>query len=78
MERTWARTRGAAIHGPRAMYLNDNANGVFEILSWVETKMTDLENVNKWGSMRQEVGDAIHHIRGGVEVDFRERLRAPV
>jgi hypothetical protein len=57
--------------------MNDYAKGAFECLSWLEAKLADLEErKDSWGLLKREVSDAIHDIRRGVGVDFRERLRA--
>ena len=57
--------------------MNDYAKGAFECLSWLEARLADLEGrKDSWGLLKREVGDAIHDIRRGVGVDFRERLRA--
>ncbi len=57
--------------------MNDFGKGVFEALSWVGARMTELEDMeNKWASLKTEVDEAIRDIRKGIGVDFRERLRA--
>jgi len=50
--------------------------GVFECLSWLKARMSDLERDGE--RLQREVVDAIYDIRCGVGVDFRERLRALV
>jgi len=57
--------------------MNDYGKGVFETLSWVGARMSELEDMeNKWASLKAEVDEAIRDIRKGISVDFRERLRA--
>ena len=57
--------------------MNEYTRGAFECLSWLEERMSRLEPDEDCRQIiKKEIDEAIHDIRRGVGVDFRERLRA--
>ncbi|MGD2200500.1 MAG: hypothetical protein PVJ38_02570 [Candidatus Bathyarchaeota archaeon] len=57
--------------------MNEYTKGALECLSWIEGVIKRLEpQGGDWETLLREIDEAVHDIRQGIGVDFRERLRA--
>ncbi len=57
--------------------MDEYSKGVFECLSWLEDRMSDLVGAEgRWDVLKVEIESVIFDLRRGVSVDFRNRLKA--
>ena len=57
--------------------MDEYSKGVFECLSWLEDRMSDLDGAEgRWDVLKAEIESVIFDLRRGVSVDFRNRLKA--